>query len=76
MEQVMNNNDLRGIIFSFFRTKPHKQCQNCKVVIMWNQKKILHKFIEWNNFINCNECYKFNFFKSLNDRLFLSNYYL
>jgi len=72
----MNNPDLRGIIFSFFRTKPHKQCQKCNLVLMWNEKKIFHKFIEWNNIINCNECYKYHFLKSFNDRLFLSNYYL
>ena len=39
MEDVMNNTDLRGIIFSFFRTKAYKQCMDCKRVIMWNKKK-------------------------------------
>ena len=39
MEQVMNNNDLRGIIFSFFRTNPHKQCQIAKLLLCGIKKK-------------------------------------
>lgn len=30
MENVMNNPDLRGIIFSFFRDKHYKKCHKCK----------------------------------------------
>lgn len=65
MEDVMNNNDLRYIIFSFFRKKPHKQCTECKRVLMWNENKTLHKFVEWDNFLLCNDCFKFNFFKHI-----------
>ena len=76
MEYVMNNPDLRGIIFSFFRTKAYKQCQECKRVIMWNQKKIILKYVEWHNFISCNDCYKYNFFKTFNENLTLANLFI
>ena len=62
MEDVMNNPDLRGIVFSFFRTKPHKKCQNCKRVIMWNTKKTFLKYIEWENFISCNYFFLITFY--------------
>ena len=29
-EKVMNNNDLRRIILSYFRTEPQIICNNCK----------------------------------------------
>jgi hypothetical protein len=44
-EKVMNNFDLRNIIFSYFRKKPEITCQKCKKVCVWN-KKIIRKYIE------------------------------
>lgn len=38
-EKVMNNKDLRNIIFSFFRKEPEIICQQCKKVCIWNKKK-------------------------------------
>ena len=32
---------------------------------MWNENKTLHKFVEWDNFLLCNDCFKFNFFKHI-----------
>ena len=39
-EMVMNNNDLRNIIFSYFRKKPEKICVTCQKVCVWNKVKI------------------------------------
>ncbi len=44
-EKVMNNFDLRNIIFSYFRKKPEIICQKCKKVCIWD-KKIIRKYIE------------------------------
>ncbi len=39
-EKVMNNKDLRNIIFSYFRKEPEIVCQKCKNVCVWNNRKI------------------------------------
>jgi len=44
-EQVMNNRDLRGVIFSFFRTKPQNVCDKYKKVCLWNDK-IVNRYME------------------------------
>ena len=44
-EKVMNNNDLRNIIFSYFRKEPEITCQNCKKVCVWD-KKIIRNYME------------------------------
>ena len=33
MNKVMNNRDLRRVIFSFFRSKEYKECEKCKKVL-------------------------------------------
>ena len=35
----MNNPDLRGIIFSFFRDKDYRTCMKCGVVCRWKKGK-------------------------------------
>ncbi len=42
-EQVMNNVDLRRIIFSYFRKKPEVTCCSCKKVCVWD-KKIIRRY--------------------------------
>ena len=42
---VMNNNDLRRVILSYFRTEPEVICCSCKKVCVWN-KKIVRRYIE------------------------------
>lgn len=42
---VMNNNDLRGIIFSYFRKEPKVICGSCKKVCIWDNK-IIRRYIE------------------------------
>lgn len=42
---VMNNNDLRRIILSYFRKEPEVICCSCKKVCIWN-KKIERRYIE------------------------------
>ena len=63
MEEVMNNNDLRGEIFSFFRSRKLKTCQNCKKYIMyWQNNNVnISPTIEWNNFISCHNCFRKNY---------------
>jgi hypothetical protein len=43
--KVMNNNDLRRIILSYFRDKPEVVCCSCKKVCIW-EKKIIRKYTE------------------------------
>ena len=42
---VMNNNDLRRIIFSYFRTEPEVVCCSCKKVCVWD-KKIIRRYTQ------------------------------
>lgn len=61
MENVMNNPDLRGIIFSFFRDKHYKKCHKCKKTCQWNKETKVCNYISWTNFINCHDCFKKGF---------------
>ena len=42
---VMNNNNLRRIIFSYFRKKPEIVCHVCNKVCKWNNKE-LNRYVE------------------------------
>ena len=44
-EKVMNNNDLRNIILSYFRKEPKIICCTCKKVCVWSEK-VIRKYIE------------------------------
>ena len=66
MEKVMNNPDLRGVIFSYFRTKAYKQCKACKIVCRWNENSFNNPYVEWDSFINCHNCFKTNFLSATN----------
>ena len=39
--------DLRRLIFSFLRKKPHKQCSECLHVLEWDPGKQFKKYVEW-----------------------------
>lgn len=62
LEKVMNNNDLRHLIFSYLRKKPRIACLTCGKCCVWD-KKIVNKYIEY-KYLNekykydCIECYK------------------
>ena len=62
-EKVMNNNDLRNLIFSYFRREPEIKCQKCKKVCVWNKNKIIRNYIEIPAFdhtvifYQCTNCY-------------------
>lgn len=50
----MNNLDLRGIIWSFFRKKICHSCyQDCY--------SIKENYVEYHNFTNCYHCFRKNF---------------
>ena len=66
MEKVMNNPDLRGIIFSFFRDKYYKKCNKCNKQCRLNKYKTIHKYVSWTGFTNCHECFSKGF---LGDRI-------
>ncbi len=60
-EQVLGNDDLRRLIFSFLRKKAQKSCQICHKVCVWDKK--VNSFIElkyypWNMYGDtiCMEC--------------------
>ena len=64
-KKVMNNNDLRRIILSYFRTEPEISCQNCKKVCMWNGK-IVNRYMaipildHTVVYYQCMQCYWFS----------------
>ena len=62
MDIVMNNNDLRGVIFSYFRTKAYRECDKCNKVLCWNKGEIANEHVHWGNFSRCYECFRNNFF--------------
>jgi len=45
-EIVMNIEDLRKLIFSYFRKKPEIICITCKKTCVWN-KKIIRQYTEY-----------------------------
>lgn len=57
IEDVMNNYDLRSVIWKFLRKKPYKRCTSCKVVLMWNSDKTIIKYVEYRNILRCHKCY-------------------
>ena len=66
MNIVMNNNNLRSIIFSFFRDKTYKICNKCKETCMLNDKKIIKKFVhfKFDDTNICYPCFRKSFFNS------------
>ena len=65
MNKVMNNDDLRRIIWSYLRKTPFRQCNECNCVIMWDENIYIRSFvtIEDNNFC-CYHCFHVNHFLS------------
>ena len=57
MEAVMNNPDLRGVIFSFFRSKNYAKCMKCGIVCRDNLGNQYRSFVKWSNFTNCYCCF-------------------
>jgi hypothetical protein len=45
MEGVMNNNDLRGVIWSYLRKEPKEICVVCKKVCVWDNNVSDHIFV-------------------------------
>ena len=56
-EAVMNNPDLRGIIFSYFRGKDYMVCMKCKKVCRWRIGLDDRKYVHWNRYVNCHNCF-------------------
>ena len=59
--KVLNNIDLRKLIFSFLRKYPKKACQICDKVCVWDKK--VNQYIElryhpWKSYVKilCLEC--------------------
>ena len=46
MNIVMNNNNLRNIIFSFLRKYPKKRCNICECICIWD--KDVKKYLKVN----------------------------
>lgn len=62
MDEVMNNNDLRRVIWSYLRKKPKISCYNCKNVCVWDKKRIrkyfyITKEIDSNRLYVCDNCW-------------------
>lgn len=65
MEDVMNNYDLRKIIWSYLRKNPYKTCNICNCVCMWDKNKVIHEYIVLSeNEIYCLSCFFQSFFIS------------
>ena len=43
MDMVMNSNDLRGVILSYFREVGYKECDICKTICKKNEKLLCLK---------------------------------
>ena len=61
MESVMNNPDLRRIIFSFFKDKYYNKCDKCKKPCRVSKTRIENKYVSWAGFVNCYECFRSGF---------------
>ena len=65
---VMNNNNLRKIIFSYFRKRPEIVCHKCNKVCKWNNKEI-NRYVEIGLYdytvklYYCVNCYWYSKFK-------------
>ena len=55
MEKVMNNDDLRRIIWSYFRKTPFRQCIECGCVCMWDENKKINPSVTLGDDMFC--CY-------------------
>ncbi len=54
---VMNNYDLRSVIWKFLIKKAYKRCESCKIVLMWNPDKTIIKYVEYCDILRCHKCY-------------------
>ena len=45
MEEVINNDDLRKLIFSYLRKEPKKSCSDCNKVCVWD--KMVNPYVEY-----------------------------
>ena len=50
-EKVMNNNDLRNLIFSYFRKEPEIKCQKCKKYVYGIKIKLLEIILKFQHLI-------------------------
>ena len=60
---VMNDNNIRSLIFSFLRKEPKKKCRLCNLILVWDNKVndyVDINFYPWNMYglILCKNCYK------------------
>lgn len=44
MEDVMNNRDLRSVIWKFLRKKPKVSCRHCNKTLIWDRERVEHYF--------------------------------
>lgn len=62
MEDVMNNNDLRGVIWSYLRKEPKEMCVVCKKVCVWDKTVSDHIFVNIYQHnkteVVCTDCWK------------------
>ena len=58
MEDVLNNHDLRKIIWSYLRKTPYKTCYECGCVCMWDENKTITDYINLgDNIVSCCRCF-------------------
>ena len=59
MEDVMNNNDLRRLNWSYLRKYPKVSCDNCNKVCVWDNK--LYDYVHTFKYDICDDCYRKNY---------------
>ena len=65
MEDVLNNRDLRKIIWSYLRKTPYKTCYECGCVCMWDENKTITDYINLgDNIVSCCRCFWQHYFIS------------
>ena len=74
MEDVMNNKDLRRIIWSYLRDKYYNKCMKCDKVCSWNKNRQELEYVKWTGFVNCYKCFREGFLGK--NRIFIVNRYI
>ena len=65
----MNNNDIRGVILSYFRSIYYKKCIYCNKICQREKNNVEIKYIHWNKFTSCHCCFKKTFLNSKNQEI-------
>lgn len=62
MTYILNNSDIKGLIFNYLRKIPKKQCVSCKRVCVWDDERHpIKDFMHYGPFVLCTYCNNYLF---------------